>query len=94
MLKKFSIEYVPLAQHNQRVYTHVTDDPVEAEDFLMQLLAFRARIREIRHEGKALSPVESDHMIKLAAERVMSLLLRESLALDASEIKRRFGFAA
>jgi hypothetical protein len=35
-----------------------------------------------------------NQMLKVAAERVASLLLQESLALDASEIKDRFGFAA
>ena len=35
-----------------------------------------------------------NQMLKVAAERVASLLLREALDLDASEIKDRFGFAA
>ena len=94
MQKKFSIDYIAIPKHNQRVYTHLTDDPVEAEDFLMQLLASRARIKEIRHEGLALSGSQFNQMLKVAAERVASLLLRESLDLDASEIKDRFGFAA
>jgi hypothetical protein len=94
MQKKFSIDYIAIPKHNQRVYTHLTDDPVEAEDFLMQLLASRARIKEIRHEGLALSGSQFNQMLKVAAERVASLLLRESLDLDASEIKHRFGFAA
>ena len=94
MQKKFSIDYIAIPKHNQRVYTHLTDDPVEAEDFLMQLLASRARIKEIRHEGKALSGPQFNQMLKVAAERVASLLLREALDLDASEIKDRFGFAA
>jgi hypothetical protein len=94
MLKKFSIDYIAIPKHSQRVYTHWTDDPVEAEEFLMQLLASRARIKEIRHDGKVLSGPQFDQMLKVAAERVASLLLREALALDASEIKDRFGFAA
>ena len=94
MLKKFSIDYIAMPKQNQRVYTHWTDDPVEAEDFLMQLLASRARIKEIRHEGKALNGPQFNQMLKVAAERVASVLLRESLDLDASEIKDRFGFAA
>jgi len=92
MLKKFSIDYTP--KHNARVFTHLTDDPIEAEEFLMQLLAVGARIKEIRHDGKALTEHQSDKMVKVAAERVASLMLRESLCLDAVEIKSRFGFAA
>jgi len=94
MLKKYSIDYVVMPKHNKRVFTHLTDDPVEAEEFLMHLLITSAVIKEIRHEGMALSGHRFDRMIKVAAERVASLLLRESLGLDASEIKDRFGFAA
>ena len=94
MLKKFSIDYVAIHRHNHRVFTHLTDDPVEAEEFLMHLLAASAHIQEIRHEGKALSQSQFDKMVKVAAEGVASLMLRESLALDAAEIKNRFGFAA
>lgn len=94
MLKKFSIDYIVLPKHNHRTFTHLTDDPVEAEDFLMHLLTSGARIKEIRHEGKVLSGHQFGQMLKLAAQRVASLLLRESLVLDAAEIKDRFGFAA
>ncbi len=94
MLKKFSIDYVIRPQHNERVDTHMTDDPVEAEDFLMHLLTSGARITEIRHDGKILSGSQFDQMMKVAAERVATLLLRESLNLDASEAKDRFGLAA
>jgi hypothetical protein len=94
MLLKFSIDYIAMPKHNHRVFTHQTDDPVEVEDFLMHLLASSARIKEIRHDGKVLAGPQFNQMLKVAAERVASLLLRESLALDASEIKDRFGFAA
>ncbi len=43
-----------MPKHNKRVYTHLTDDPVEAEEFLMHLLITSALIKEIRHEGKVL----------------------------------------
>ncbi len=94
MLKKYSIDYMVMPRHNQRVFTHMTDDPVEAEEFLMHLLITSAAIKEIRHEGIALSGHRFDRLIKVAAERVASLLLSESLGLDASEITARFGFAA
>lgn len=55
MLKKYSIDYVVMPKHNKRVFTHLTDDPVEAEEFLMHLLITSALIKEIRHEGLALS---------------------------------------
>jgi hypothetical protein len=80
--------------HGSRVFTHFTDDPIEAEDFLMHLLAARARITAIRHDSAAMTGHQFDRMLKVAAERIASALLRESLALDPAEIKDRFGFAA
>ena len=94
MLSKYSIDYTVLPQHNQRVLTHHTNDPVEAGEFLMHLLASSSRIHEIRHEGAALSPHQSDHMIKLAAERLASVMVRHSLDLDQEAVIHRFGFPA
>lgn len=94
MLSKFSVDYVALPQHHSRTLTHHTDDPVAAEEFLMHLLAARARILEIRHEGVALPPAQRDRMLKIAAERVASELLRDSLAINAADVRARFGLAA
>jgi hypothetical protein len=94
MLTKFAIDYIAFPQHNSRVFTHLTDDPIEAEDFLMHLLVARVRIAEIRHDGAAMTGHQFNQMLKVAAERIASALLRESLALDAAEVKDRFGFAA
>ena len=94
MLSKFSIDYVALPQHHSRTLTHHTDDPVAAEEFLMHLLAAHARILEIRHEGTVLNPVQQDRMLKIAAERVASDMLRDSLGLNAADVRARFGLAA
>lgn len=94
MLAKFSIDYVLFPQHNQRVSNHPTDDPVEAEEVLMQLLLSQAQIKAIRHDGVAHTRRQFDRMVKIAAERIVSELLRESLHIDAEEAKDRFGFAA
>lgn len=94
MLNKFAIDYVVFSQHNDRVRTHLTDDPVEAEEFLMHLLLAHADIKSIRHEGVELTQHQFDRMIKIAAERIISGMLGESLHIDAPAIKSRFGFAA
>ncbi|AKC82695.1 hypothetical protein IMCC26134_07770 [Verrucomicrobia bacterium IMCC26134] len=94
MLSKFSIDYIVQPQHNVRVFTHYTDDPVEVEDFLMHLLVSRTRIVAIRHDSVALTGHQFDKLLKNAAERIASTLLRESLSLDAELVKLRFGFAA
>jgi len=94
MIAKFDIDYVIHPQHNQRVDTHRTDDPVEAEDFLMNLLIVGARIHAIKHEGLVLEAGQADRMLRVAAERLASRLLGRSLDLDSAQVKHRFGFAA
>jgi hypothetical protein len=94
MLNKFAIDYIAFPHHHTRVFTHFTDDPIEAEDFLMHLLAARARITAIRHDSAAMTGPQFDQLLKVAAQRIAAALLQESLALDPAEIKGRFGFAA
>lgn len=94
MLAKFNIEYVIHPRHNKRRDIHRTDDPVEAQDFLMKLLTAGARISAIKHEGIELDPPQADRMLRVAAERLASRLLGTSLNVDAAEVKHRFGFAA
>lgn len=94
MLKKFSIDYVLAPEHNTRLSTHRTDDPVEAEEFLMHLLVSGARISAIRHESEELTEHQFDRMIRIAAESLIVRLLARSLGLDSAAIRHRFGFAA
>ena len=94
MITKFSIDYRINPHHNKHVATHRTDDPVEAEEFLMHLLATGARILTIKHEGAELDESKTTQMLRVAAERVASMLLRTSLDLDAPAVKHRFGFMA
>ena len=91
MLAKFDIEYVIHPQHNQR---QDTNDPVEAEDFIMNLLIVGARIHSIKHEGIQLEAAQANRMLRVAAERLASRLLGRALDLDSVEVKHRFGFAA
>ena len=92
MLAKYEIEYVIHPQHNHRVDVHRTDDPVEAEDFLMSLLATGTKVSAIKHEGVALEEKASDQMLRVAAERLASRLLCASLGLDSIAVRHRFGF--
>ena len=94
MLAKFDIDYVIHSHQNQRVDTHRTNDPVEAEDFLMSLLASSARIHSIKHEGVELDQKQSDQMLRIAAERLATRVLCASLDIDSVTVKHRFGFAA
>ena len=47
MLNNFAIDYSAFPHHSSRSFTHLTDDPIETEAFLMQLLAARVRISAI-----------------------------------------------
>ncbi len=51
MLHKFIIEYTRHPRSTEPAGTHRTDDPVEAEEYLMQLLHARSHILSIKHEG-------------------------------------------
>lgn len=94
MLPKFTINYIVFPQHNSTEQTHFTVDSIEAEEFIMSLLRIRARVTSIRHEGAVLTQHQFDRMLKIAAERIVSELLSESIDVDASDVKTRFGFAA
>ncbi len=93
MLAKFAIHYTVFPEHNKRVDTHYTDDPVEAELFLSQLLKGGARIFEITHDGVKLEPHAYDRMIKIASERLAGRMIGVSLKIDYAEVRHRFGLA-
>jgi hypothetical protein len=93
MISKYSIDYIALPVHTTRILTHHTEDPVEAEEFLMHLLASGSRICAVRHSGAELTPAQSDQMIKLAAARLAGIMVRRSLDLKVEEVIHRFGFA-
>jgi hypothetical protein len=94
MIANYDIDYVVRPSHNARIDSYRSNDPVAAEDFLVGLVASGAAIKSIKHEGVELSQHQSDKMVKIAAERLISSLLGRSLALDAAQVKHRFGFAA
>jgi hypothetical protein len=93
MHAKFAISYTVFPEHNKRIDTHYTDDPVAAESFLMHLLASGSRIIEIRHNGTALDAPQFDRMLRVAVGRLAARLLSVSLAMDYADVKHRYGFA-
>jgi len=94
ILAKFAINYTVFPEHNKRVETHHTDDPVEAETFLVQLLTSGTRIHSIMHDGVPVEPHQFDRLLKVAATRVAAELISRSLHMDYAEVKHRFGFAS
>ena len=67
--------------------THRTDDPVEAEDFLMNLLIAGARISSIKHEGIELDQPQSDRMLRVAAWSLALVALFVAPATVRAEFK-------
>jgi hypothetical protein len=94
MLHKFAIEYTRHPHSNEPCGTHRTDDPIEAEEYLMQLLHARSRILSIKHEGVDLPQAQFDRMLRIAGERLISEALEHALDIDNAEVRHRFRFAA
>jgi hypothetical protein len=94
MIAKYDIDYIIQPEHNHRVDTHRSNDPIEVEDFLLNLLATGSRVVAIKHEGIALGSQQSDRLLKVAADRLASRCLCRALAADSADVKHRFGYAA
>jgi hypothetical protein len=94
MLAKYHIEYtVRLGKHDQMHHLK-TDDPVACEEYLTELLDRGFHIKQILHEGVALSPIDSDRMIKTAAGLLAARKICQCLNIKPEEEKYRFGFSA
>jgi hypothetical protein len=94
MLRKFTIDYTRHPHSTEPAGVHRTDDPIEAEEYLMQLLHARSRILSIKHEGVEIQRAQFDRMVKVAGERLLSEMLCHALDIDTAEVRHRFGFAA
>ncbi|MDR3406240.1 MAG: hypothetical protein P4L99_27400 [Chthoniobacter sp.] len=94
MLYKFTIDYARHPRSQEPAGTHRTNDPVEAEEYIMQLLHARSCILSIKHEGVDLPRPQFDQMLKVAGERLLTESLCHALDIDTAEVRHRFGFAA
>lgn len=94
MLPNFTIEFSSHERALEPAGVHRTDDPVEAVEYLMQLLLAQSRILSIKHDGVDLPQGQSDQMLKVAGERLLSQMLARALDLDTAEVRHRFAFAA
>ena len=94
MLHKFTIDYARHPRSQEPAGTHRTNDPIEAEEYLMQLLQAHSRILSIKHEGVEIPQVQFDQMLRIASERLMAEMLCHALDIDTAEVRHRFAFAA
>lgn len=94
MLPKYKVTY-DIDQRGRMPASHfTTDDPVSCETFLTDLLDRKMHIREITHEGVALSPVQFDAMVRLAALQLASRHVCSSLRISTDDAHLRFGLPA
>ncbi len=94
MITKFTIEYSAHPHSGEPSGLHRTNDPIEAEEFLRRLLQARSRILSIKHEGVEMHQAQSDQMIKIAGERLLSEMIEHALDLDNVQVCHRFGLPA
>jgi hypothetical protein len=94
MITKYNIEYAAPFRRGAQTAHYQTDDPITAEQFLVELLERGFKIREIKHDGVVLSQKDFNKMIKTAANILVAQHLCASLDLKPEEERFRFGFAA
>lgn len=94
MLAKYNVEYGAPFRRGVVESEYNTDDPVDCEEFLAELLERGFRIKGIKHEGVALSSHEFEKMIKAAANMLVARHICNSLEMKTEEERFRFGFAA
>ena len=94
MIAKYKVEYaVPFHGHEQS-HHYTTDDPINCEGFIAQLLERGFKIKAVLHQGVELPKVDFDRLIKTAAGILSTSLICRSLGIDSSEAHHRFGVPA
>lgn len=96
MQKKYTVEYsLQFRKHSPPAHHHYfTDDTVEIESFVSELLERGMGLHALRRDGAELPKVEFDRIVKIAASEMASRLICASLNIKADEERYRFGFAA
>jgi hypothetical protein len=96
MLTRYSIEYsTGFRRHHPSPHQQFyTDDPLECEQFIQDLLERGMALHTIRHDGAELPRNEFDRLVKLAAAAGASHRICTSLGIKPDEERHRFGFAA
>jgi hypothetical protein len=93
MIAKYHIEYGLEFKRQPYPFHYKTDDPVECEEFLTELLEKKFRILDIKHEGVSLDRPEFDRMIKTAASMMAANHICASLGISVEEERFRFKFS-
>ncbi|HYY29083.1 MAG TPA: hypothetical protein VE860_14110 [Chthoniobacterales bacterium] len=90
MLAKYHVQFSIPLEHRRLVNDFRTDDPIECEEFVADLLLRGYKINSISHDGVPLSRSEFDSAVLLAAKTAIAKLLTTALDLDEAEMRHRF----
>jgi len=90
MLAKYHVQFSIPLEHRRLVNDFRTDDPVECEQFVADLLLRGYKIDSISHAGVPLSRAEFDSAVLLGAKAAITKLLTTALDLDEAEMRHRF----
>ena len=90
MLSKYHVQFSIPLEHRRLVNDFRTDDPLECEQFVADLLLHGYKIDSISHDGVPLSRAEFDSAVLLAAKAAITKLLTTALDLDEAETRHRF----
>ena len=90
MLTKYHVEFSVLLEHRRLLNDFRTDDPVELERFISDLLLRGYKINSVSHQGVPLPQHEFDSAVLLGAKTAMIKLLTGALDIDEAEMRHRF----
>jgi hypothetical protein len=90
MLAKYHVEFSIPLEHRRLVNDFHTNDPVELERFVADLLLRGCKINSISHQGVALPQSEFDSVVLLGAKTAMIKLLTGALDIDEANVRHRF----
>ena len=94
MIPKYTVEFTTTFRKHAQKDHYATDDPIECEEFVEELLERGLPIRGIKHDGVDLPPHQFDGIIKKAAGLLASKHICASLGIKNEEERYRFGFSA
>ena len=96
MLKQYTVEYsFQFRKHSPPLHHEFySDDVVECENFIQDLLASGMGLHAIKRDGADVPKTEFDRIVKVAAGEVAAKLICTSLQIKPEEERFRFGFAA
>ena len=90
MLANYHVQFSIPLEHRRLANDFHTDDPVELERFISDLLLRGYKINSISHQGVPLTQPEFDAAVLLGVKTAMIKLLTAALDIDEAKMRHRF----